>query len=92
MSMDQAHEPIAVALRQTDSSIECKVTWQDEDTSDYDLKSVSMHSAKREVRAWLARDGYRPVDRWKAAAADPHQILRHFARPPANDRLAPLVR
>jgi hypothetical protein len=90
--MDETHEPIEVALCQTDSKIECKVTWQDEDTSNYDLRSLSMHRAKREIKAWLARDGYRPIDRWSAADADRHRLVRHFRRPPANDRLAPTVR
>jgi hypothetical protein len=90
--VDQTHEAIEVVLCQTDSKIECTVTWQDEDTSDYDLKSLSMHRAKHEIRAWLARDGYRPVDRWRAAEADGRRLVRHFSRPPADDRLAPLVR
>jgi hypothetical protein len=44
------------------------------------------------MKASLARDGYVPVDRWSPAGADGHRIMRHFARPPANDRLLPLER
>jgi len=92
MSVDEKYEPIMVALRTTDAKIECTVTWQDEDTSNYDLKSLSMGKAKREIRKWLARDGYRPIDRWVRAASDPEQIIRHFDRPTPRERLAPLVR
>jgi len=87
--MDENREPIEVVLRQTDSKIDCRVTWQDEETSGYDLRSLSMRRAKREIKAWLGRDGYRPVDRWRAGDG---RIVRHFRRPPANDRLLPTVR
>jgi hypothetical protein len=92
MSVDETREPIQVVLSQTDSKIACRVTWPDDDTTDYDLRSLSMHRAKREIRAWLARDGYQPVDRWSRADGDGHRIVRHFKQPPADDRLAPLVR
>jgi len=92
VSDDAIHEPVTVLLRQTDAKIECTVTWPDEDSRDYDLQSLSMHQAKREIKAWLARDGYRPVDRWAAPGPDGQQLMRHFARPPANDRIFPATR
>jgi hypothetical protein len=92
MSTDETDTVIEVVLRQAGAKIECKVTWPDEDVTDYDLQSVSLHRAKHEIKAWLARDGLVPVDRWSAAGTDSHQIMRHFKRPPANDRLTPLVR
>lgn len=79
-------------LRQVGAKIECAVTWLDEEAADHELGSVSLRHAKREVKAWLARDGWVPVDRWSAVSAAGDQIVRHFRRPPANDRLAPLVR
>jgi len=92
MTADETDEVIEVVLRQASAKIECRVTWPDEQATDYDLRSVSLHRAKHEIKAWLARDGFVPVDRWSAAGTDGHQITRHFKRPPANDRLAPLAR
>jgi hypothetical protein len=85
-------EAIEVVLRQADAKIECKVTWLDDEASNYDLESTSLHHAKREIKAWLARDGWVPVDGWSPAGTDGHQIARHFHRPPAHDRMFPTVR
>jgi hypothetical protein len=92
VTADSPGGAIEVVLRQAGTKIESKVTWLDGDTTDYDLGPVSLHHAKRQMRALLARDGYAPVDRWSPAGTDGHQIMRHFARPPANDRLFPLTR
>jgi hypothetical protein len=92
VSAENPEGAIEVVLRQVGAKIECKVTWLDEEATDYDLRSVSLHRAKHEIKAWLARDGYVPVDRWSPAGADGHQITRHFRQPPANDRLLPLTR
>ena len=91
MTTDATNEAIEVVLRQVGAKIECTVTWLDEEAADYNLRSVSLHRAKREIKAWLAQDGFVPVDRWRVADAD-DKVMRHFRRPPANDRLAPLVR
>ena len=80
-----------MVLHQADAKIECKVTWPDGDATDQDLQSVSLHHAKREIKAWLAGDGFEPVDRWRPLSTDGRQIVRHFLRRPANDR-PPLVR
>jgi hypothetical protein len=82
---------VQVVLRQADAKIECKVTWPDDDATDHDLDSVSLHHAKREIKAWLAGDGFEPVDRWRPVGTDGNQIVRHFLRRPAKDTL-PLVR
>ena len=92
MTTDSANQAIQVVLRRVGAKIERTVTWLDEETTDYDLGSLSLHRAKRETKVWLARDGWVPVDRWSAAGTDGDQVMRHFRRPPANDRLAPLVR
>lgn len=92
MSTDATDAVIEVVLGQAGPKIECTVTWPDEEATDYDLRSVSLHRAKREIKDWLARDGFVPVDRWSAAAAGGRQIVRHFRRPPANDRVFPLTR
>jgi hypothetical protein len=92
LTADATNEAIEVVLRQVGAKIECTVTWLDEEAAPYDLRSVSLHRAKHEIKAWLARDGFVPVDRWSAVGADGNQVMRHFRRPPANDRLAPLVR
>ena len=92
MTTDSANQAIQVVLRRVGAKSERTVTWLDEETADYDLGSLSLHRAKRETKAWLARDGWVPVDRWSAAGTDGNQVMRHFRRPPVNERLAPLVR
>jgi hypothetical protein len=92
VTADNPDGAIEVVLRQVGAKVECTVTWLDEETTDYDLGSLSLHHAKHQMRAQLARDGYVPVDRWSSAGADGHQVMRHFARPPANDRLFPTTR
>jgi hypothetical protein len=82
---------VEVVLREAEAKIECSVTWPDGDVGDHDLGSVSLHHAKREIKAWLAGDGFEPVDRWRPVGPDGGQIRRHFLRRPANDRL-PVVR
>jgi hypothetical protein len=92
VTTDDPEGAIEVALRQVGAKIECKVTWPDEEPADQDLESSSLHHAKHEIKAWLARDGFVPVDRWSRAGTDGTQVVRHFRRPPANDRLFPTVR
>jgi hypothetical protein len=92
LTTDSSNQAIEVVLRRVGAKIECTVTWLDEETTDYDLGSLSLHRAKRETKARLARDGWVPVDRWSAAGAAGNRVMRHFRRPPADDRLAPLVR
>jgi hypothetical protein len=86
LSEDEIHDPIAVVLREAGTRIECTVTWQDEESSKYDLKSSSMHQAKHEVRAWLAHEGYKPIDRWRSTGDSGQAILRHFRKPPLYER------
>jgi hypothetical protein len=92
VTADSPDGAIEVVLRQVGAKIEGKVTWLDGDATDYDLGPVSLHHAKRQMRAWLARDGYAPVDRWSPAGTDGDQIMRHFARPPAHEKLFPGTR
>jgi hypothetical protein len=83
---------VEVVLRRADAKIECKVTWPDEEAAEHDLESRSLHRAKHKVKAWLARDGFVPVDRWCPVGSDGNQIVRHFLRRPANYRPFPLTR
>jgi hypothetical protein len=92
LTADSPGGAIEVMLRQADGKVECEVTWLNEGTTGHDLQSRSLRHAKREVRAWLARDEWVPVDGWSRAGTDGNQITRHFQRRPANDRLLPLVR
>jgi hypothetical protein len=92
VTADNPGGAVEVVLAQAGAKIECTVTWLDEEATDHDLESRTLHQAKREVKAWLARDGFVPVDRWSPAGTDGHQIVRHFQRPSANDRLIPLAR
>jgi hypothetical protein len=94
MPADETGGAFEVLLRQGNTKIECRVTWLDESTSEYDLRSLSMHHAKREITASLVDQGFWPVDRWSTVHADAHETIRHFKRMgPNDDRLRlPLVR
>ena len=70
MSANAMDEIVAVSLRQGNTKIECKVTWQDDNAAEYDLRASSMHRAKREITASLGKEGLLPVDRWSAVESD----------------------
>lgn len=80
-----------MVLRQADTKIECTVTWPNGEASERDMEAGSLHHAKREVKAWLAGDGFVAADRWRPVGTDGDQIVRHFLRRAALDRI-PLVR
>jgi hypothetical protein len=80
MSTDAVDGLVAVSLRQDDAKIECKVTWQDDNVAEYNLRSSSMHRAKREITASLGKEGLQPVDRWSVVESDGHEVIRHFSR------------
>jgi len=84
---------VAVSLRQGSPKIGCKVTWQDDNVAEYNLRASSMHRAKREITASLRKEGLLPVDRWSAAESDGHEVVRHFSRSGAADKWNfPIVR
>jgi hypothetical protein len=53
---------VVVSLRQRNSKIECKVTWQDENVTEYEPRSSSLRRAKREITASLVKEGLLPVE------------------------------
>jgi hypothetical protein len=84
---------VAVSLLQGSSKIGCKVTWQDSNVAEYNLRASSMHRAKREITASLRKAGLKPVDRWSVAESDGHEVMRHFSRSGAGDNWNfPIVR
>jgi hypothetical protein len=92
MSANAMDEMVAVSLRQDNAKIECKVTWQDDNVAEYNLRASSMHRAKREITASLRKEGLLPVDRW-SAGPDGHEVMRHFSRSGAGDNWNfPIVR
>ena len=76
---------VAVSLRQGSPTIECKVTWQDDNVAEYNLRASSMHRAKREITGSLRTEGLLPVDRWSVAESDGHEVMRHFSRSGAGE-------
>jgi hypothetical protein len=83
---------VAVSLRQGRSKIECKVTWQDDNVTEYDLRSSSLHRAKREITASLVKGGLQPVERWSVVDSNGHELLRHFGCDGAPPIRVPTVR
>jgi hypothetical protein len=85
MSTGATDGMVSVSLLQGSSKIECKVTWQDDNVAEYDLRASSMHRAKREITASLRKKGLLPVDRWSVAETEGHEVMRHFSRSGAGD-------
>jgi hypothetical protein len=85
MSTGAGDGMVAVSLLQGTSKIECKVTWQDDNVAEYNLRASSMHRAKREITASLRQEGLLPVDRWSVMESDGHEVMRHFSRSGAAD-------
>jgi hypothetical protein len=48
---------------------------EDESEHEYDVTSLSMRGAQREITGWLIRNGYAPVARWTAEAADGGDVV-----------------
>jgi hypothetical protein len=83
---------VAVSLRQGSAKIECKITWQDDNVAEYDLRASSMHRAKREITASLRGEGLLPVDRWSVVESDGGELVRHFSRRSPDRWNIPTVR
>jgi hypothetical protein len=93
MSANVMDEVVVVSLRQGNAKIECKVTWQDDNVAEYDLRASSVHRAKREITASRRKQGLLPVDRWSDVESDVREVVRHFSRRGAGDRWNfPIVR
>lgn len=68
--------PIEVWLRQDNMQVSCMIVREDETTSEYEVNSMSMRGAQRELTGWLIRDGYEPVGRWQDEADS--ETVRRF--------------
>ena len=75
MTTDEIDTVIEVVLRQAGAKIECKVTWPDEDVTEYDLQPVSLHRAKHgdQSLAGSRRTGAgRPLERGRYRQSSDH--------------------
>ena len=62
--------PIEVWLTKQNIEITCRVVHEDETTEDYDVDSLSMRGAQREMTGFFKRMGYEPAGRWETEYAD----------------------
>jgi hypothetical protein len=93
MSADPMDEIVAASLRQRSAKVECNVTWQDGNVSQYNLHASTIRRAKREISASLRKKGLRPVDRWSVVESDGREFVRRFSRGGAGDKWNfPIVR
>lgn len=69
MTTTEKKSPIEVWLRQENMTIACTVVYQDESTEDYEVNSLSMRGAQREMTGFFIREGYQPLGRWAAEVA-----------------------
>jgi hypothetical protein len=91
VTADYPEGAVGVVLRRAGTKIECTVAWPNGEACERDMEAGSLRHAKREVKAWLAGDGFVPADRWRRAGTDGDQIVRHFLRCAAPGRIS-LVR
>lgn len=78
--------PIEVWLTQANMVVSYRVVYEDETTSEYDVESLSMRGAQREVTGDLINQGYKPDGRWVTESVEmdqPIETWRRF-RPPSN--------
>jgi len=93
MSADPMEEIVAASRRDRSAKVECDVTWQDGNVSEYSLRTSTIRRAKREISASLRKKGLLPVDRWSVIESDGREVTRHFSRGGAGDRWNfPIVR
>ncbi len=80
--------PIEVFLSQTDMSITCRAYRDEEDgrMQEWDIDSLSMRGAQREITSWLAGQAYTPAGRWSVESDGPrgHETVRQFRPTPAS--------
>ena len=67
--------PIEVWLSQDNMQVTCRIVHQDETTSEYDIKSLSLRGAQREITGWLISQGYQPAGRWTAETTDGREVV-----------------
>ncbi len=72
--------PVEVWLRQQNLVVTCTVVHEDETTAEYDVQSLSMRGAQREMTGYLLRQGYSPVGRWDAEATDDDGVVEASRR------------
>jgi len=56
--------PIEVWLTRNNLAVTCRAVHEDESTDEYEVDSLSMRGAQREITGFLIRQGYNPVGRW----------------------------
>jgi hypothetical protein len=76
--------PIEVWLTQQNMTVTCRVVHEDESTEQWDIDSLSMRGAQREITGWLLNQGYKPDGRWVTELQDdrvdygPSETWRRF--------------
>lgn len=84
--LEEEAGPIEVWLRQQNILISCMIVYEDETTTEYDVDSLSMRGAQREVTGWLIREGYTPDGRWSIETPGQYEPLETWRRFKINAR------
>lgn len=82
MSIASKLGPIEVWLSQPNMTITCKVVYENESTTDYDVESLSMRGAQREMTGFFLQQGYKAAGRWEYEDGEGRECVRRF-RPTA---------
>jgi hypothetical protein len=72
--------PIEVWLRQANLEVVCNVVYEDETSAQYEVSSMSMRGAQREMTSFFIAEGYKPVGRWEVEASDANGALETVRR------------
>lgn len=81
LSVNHHSSPIEVWLSQQNMSITCTVVYEDETIEEMDVDSLSVRGAEREISAFLIKEGYAPMGRWRTEAEGsdgPAEVSRRF--------------
>jgi hypothetical protein len=75
--------PIEVWLSQKNLEVTCTLVREDESTTDFDVESISLRGAQREITGWLIDEGYQPAGRWTAEVEPAYdgtvsEVMRRF--------------
>ncbi len=68
--------PIEVWLRHVNMEVACTVVHEDESTHRYDVDSLSLRGAQREMTGYFISQGYEPVGRWEVEGLAEETVRR----------------
>jgi hypothetical protein len=66
--------------------VTCRVVHEDESVEEWNIDSLSVRGAEREITGYLIEQGHRPVGRWHVEDTEGFEASRKFAPPEKGDK------